>query len=403
MSKIIVIGIDQQMADTRATLFRHCHCAFSTNRLTSILNNFLGPVHSISPLSDALEKMSQELANGDVAVLASGDPLFFGIGRTLIKRFGQERVEIHPALSTLQLACAHFNEPWDDAQFLSLHGRDKQFFAAQIIQAPKTVIFTDHIHTPAVISQIILANLQKIDASPDMIQIMIAENLGTTQERFTSGNPTKIAQEQFSDLNIMIIKNHIKVAPPLYRLGLEENDLKHSRGLITKSEVRAATLHCLRLPSSGVFWDLGAGSGSISVEAARLFPRLMVFAVEKKPEEQDNIRQNIKRFKLANLSLIQGQAPEATADLPNPQRIFIGGSGGRLAEIIANTVPRLSRPGILTLNAVTATTREAAPPLLHAQGLSVTMSTIQVSRCTYPSENSKVVDFKPITIITGTK
>lgn len=402
MFKIIVIGISAGMSTAREASLKNCRSAFATSRLQGFLANFNGRVHPISPLSTALEQMDKELAHGDVAVLASGDPLFFGIGRRLLRHFGSKKVQIFPALSALQLVCARFNEPWDDAQLISLHGRDCLNFSARIIQAPKSILLTDREHNPAMIAANLLIDLAKIDADQQDIQIMVAENLGMPQEKICQGSPKEIAGQQFSDLNIIIIKNKIASNLPAHRFGLHEDDIQHSRGLITKDEVRAATLHSLQLPESGVLWDLGAGSGSISIEAARLFPNLAVFALEKTLEGQENIRHNIKRFKLVNLTLVEGQAPEAIAALPDPQRIFIGGSGGLLAEIIARAVPRLSKPGIITVNAVTKNTKEAAPALLHAQGLIVSMSTIQVSRCFFPPA-AGAVNFKPITIITGKK
>ncbi len=401
MSKIIIMGIDghsEHLPD-----LQRCRSAFTTSRFEHFLHNFKGSIQPISPLSTALDNISRELAMGNVAVLASGDPLFFGIGRKLIDYFGRDKVEIHPALSALQLACARFNEPWDEAGIISLHGRDNKNFSSQIIRSAKSIIFTDQAHSPAIIAKALLNDLGKIAEKQEEIQLKIAENLGTDEEKLTIGSPLEITKLHFSEPNIIIIINKIKFSQPAYHLGLAEDKIRHSRGLITKNEVRAATLHRLQLPQSGVFWDLGAGSGSISIEAARLFPDLTIFAVEKKPEEQENIRHNIKRFKLINLNLIPGQAPEAIASLPDPQRVFIGGSGGRLAEIIATTVPRLAKSGSITINSVTTATKETAPALLHAQGLAVTMSTIEVSRSSFPPDDNSNLKFKPITIITGIK
>ena len=116
-------------------------------------------------------------------------------------------------------------------------------------------------------------------------------------------------------------------------LGLTEDEVVHSRGLITKSEVRAATIHQLRLPKTGVFWDVGAGSGSISIEAARSHPELTLFAIEHKMEEIANIKANIRKFGCYNIIPVFGKAPEELTDLPAPDRIFVGGSSGTLSAI----------------------------------------------------------------------
>ena len=405
MFKISILGIAHGLPTNGATILAKCHCAFASDHMQNLLVDFAGTVHNLSPLSEALTKITEEAEHGDIAILASGDPLFFGIGRTLINKFGTERISIHPGLSAVQLACARFKEPWDDATFISLHGREIQNFATRILQHPKVIIFTDSKHSPTMIAKALIDTLEKVDVPQDTVQIMVAENLDMTDERLISGSPSMIANQEFSALNMVIIKQLRGIIPaPVFSLGLHEGDIIHSRGLITKDEVRAATIHKLRLPQTGVFWDIGAGSGSISIEAARLLPGLEIFAIEQHPEEQENIQRNIQHFKLANITLIKGQAPESLAALPHPDRVFIGGSGGKLAAIIDYAAPRLSRHGgVLTLNAVTAATREAAPTLLHAQGLQVELSTIQVSRCSFPSTGEDVINFKPITIITGRK
>lgn len=407
MYSIHIFGIDQGLPVGGAAILAKCRSAFASSRLRPWLAGFSGRVHNLTPLAEALPRISEEAELGDVVVLASGDPLFFGIGRTLLNKFGREKISIHPGLSAVQLACARFKEPWDDAKVFSLHGRDMANFGSRLLRHAKTILFTDARHSPAMIAGALQEGLDRIGASPDAVQIMVAENLGLPDERLTIGSPAVIAADEFSDLNVVIIKqlSELEIMPASdFRLGLREDDLCHSRGLITKDEVRAATLHRLCLPSTGVFWDIGAGSGSIAIEAARLQPELEILAVEHNPNEQENIRQNIRRFKLANLTLIRGRAPDALADLPRPDRVFIGGSSGQLAAIIECAASRMSdHNGVVAVNAVTAATREAAPALLHAQGLRVELSTIQASRRSFPPAVEGVTDFKPITIITGRK
>ncbi|HDO29451.1 MAG TPA: precorrin-6Y C5,15-methyltransferase (decarboxylating) subunit CbiT, partial [Desulfobacteraceae bacterium] len=185
-------------------------------------------------------------------------------------------------------------------------------------------------------------------------------------------------------------------------LGLSEAEISHSRGLITKDEVRAATLHRLGLPGTGVFWDVGAGSGSVSIEAARLCPGLHLFAVEKEEEQLANIRKNIARFETFNVQPVAGSAPAVLAGLPDPDRVFIGGSGGRLAEIIEVAAGRLQGAGRIVVNCVTGRTRKEAPELLHRHGCRVRMSELQISRH-QNGGNNQWIDLNPITIVTGIK
>ena len=177
--------------------------------------------------------------------------------------------------------------------------------------------------------------------------------------------------------------------------------MHHSRGLITKDEVRAAGLHKLRLPDKGVLWDVGGGSGSVSLEAARMCPELAVYIIERKIEEQENIRNNIITYNACNMHLIKGEAPDALAGLPAPDRVFIGGSGNRLDTIIELAASKLSASGRIVVNAVLKKTAEQAPSLLHRQGLQVETATLSVTRTRYPEH--KTQQFNPITIITGCK
>ena len=226
----------------------------------------------------------------------------------------------------------------------------------------------------------------------------MAENLGLQDETLHEGDLEYISGEKFSPLNMVLVEQNT-IPEKTSCFGLNEGDIHHSRGLITKDEVRAASLHKLSLPQQGVFWDIGGGSGSISLEAARLNPDLTVYTIEKKPEEQENIRRNIKEFNTYNMHLICGEAPEALIELPSPDRIFIGGSGSHLEPIIAFSVPRLNKGGKIVVNAVLQKTADKAPVYLMQHNLLVETATIAVTRQKISEQQPTV--FNPITIITG--
>ncbi len=429
MFNLHLIGVDcRGLERTDREAIDRSTCVFATERFKGLLGNFQGEVLPISPLAEALELMAARLTLGDITVLASGDPLFFGIGRTLLQRFGSEGVIVHPALSSMQLAFAHFKEPWQDAAFISLHGRGGQDILPALLRQGKVFLFTDQRHRPETVAAAIAAGLDELGLADLPCRIMVAENLGLENERIVDGSPQQIAGQCFADLNVMIValsgpfgavpfdsaqgtegatatvcslsgvEGRGKVS-----LGLKEVEITHSRGLITKDEVRAAILHGLRLPPTGVFWDIGAGSGSVSCEAARLCPELTVYAIEQHPDEQANIMANRKSFRLANLHLVRGQAPGAVCGLPAPDRVFIGGSGGQLPAIVETVSSRLKTHGIIMASAVTLATRQSAPNLFHQQGLRVAMTTIAVSRDTYPPQTDGPLTLNPITIVTGTK
>jgi precorrin-6Y C5,15-methyltransferase (decarboxylating) len=218
------------------------------------------------------------------------------------------------------------------------------------------MLFTDQHNSPDRVAATLLAVLQECNDVDRIktIRIRVAENLGLADERLISGSLVEIAAQTFAPLNMMLVEQPSRLETN--RFGLWEDEIHHSRGLITKDEVRAATLHRLRLPVTGVLWDIGGGSGSVSLEAARLNPELSVHTVEKNPEALQNIRANIKRYSAYNIHLVSGEAPEALAGLPAPDRIFIGGSGQRLEAIIETAVAQLTEGGRIVINAVLAST-----------------------------------------------
>ena len=386
-------------------LIRSCRALVLSKRHRTLLAPLLDDLSAvrlipITPVQDALEQAARELTHGDVVGLASGDPLFFGIGRTLLHFFNPARIVIRPALSSMQLAFARFKIPWDDAGFLSLHGRETKNLAASILTHDKVFLFTDQHSSPDRIAGSLLTECGSgIDAE---YILHVAENIGMIDERLHTGTLSEIAKQGFGPLNVMILmKTKASRSPMVPCFGLSEDEITHSRGLITKNEVRAASLHALRLPRQGVLWDVGAGSGSVGLEAARLFPELQVFAVEREDEQVENIQKNREQFQTWNLQVLHGSAPDALAALPAPDRVFIGGSGGQILAIIDHAAERLTPGGRMVVNAVLEKTTQEAPQYLHENGLKVTLSEIKVVRRCYPDQGSQTLH--PITIIVGQK
>ncbi len=402
MSHIELIGVSGPALTTeQQDLVRRCAALVVSRRHQPLVSGLDTRRIAIAPLAAMLTEVEEVLATGDVAILASGDPLFYGIGRTLIDRFGPERITIHPALSAVQLACARFRLPWDDLALVSLHGRSGQDIPGRILRHTRVLLFTDQHNSP---DRIAASLLEALSACEDRqriaaIRIRVAENLGLAEERLITGGLGDIATRFFAPLNLMLVEQPPQ--PEALRFGLRENEIQHSRGLITKDEVRAATLHRLRLPAAGVFWDIGGGSGSVSLEAARLNPELSIYTVEKKPEEQNNIRANIRNAAVYNIHLISGEAPEALTGLPAPDRIFIGGSGQQLESVIEAAVACLPVGGRIVINAVLATTETTALACLQRLHLQVASSTLAVTRREYPDGEIRI--FNPITLITGDK
>lgn len=353
----------------------------------------------ITPLGALFAQLAAALEKGDVAVLASGDPLFFGIGRSLIDRFGAERVRVHPAMSSVQLACARFGQPWDNLRLVSVHGHPGDAVPGQVLPYPRVLLLTDHRNSPDRVAADLLAALRACDDRERMaaIRVRVAENLGLTDERLTSGSLAEIAEQRFGPLNLVLVEQPVRPCP--CRFGLGEDEIRHSRGLITKDEVRAAVLHRLRLPENGVLWDVGGGSGSVSLEAARLCPELSVYTVERNPAEQANIRTNIRTYGAYTIHLVDDEAPAALAGLPDPDRVFVGGSGGQLEAILTTAAARLVPGGRIVVSAVLKQSETTARRVLQQLCRSVTIATLAVTRHDPHGGPDRVLN--PITLITG--
>ncbi len=353
-----------------------------------------------------------------IVLLASGDPLFYGIGRRAIKELGKEVVEIFPDLSSIQVAFAKIKESWDDAFLMSLHGgpdplkrRKMQYDITDIpllLQKHyKIAILTDKQNNPTKIAQALLDFPSLPKHSKDAVRMYVCEKLGYPDEKITEGLTSEIAKREYSHPNLVIILNNslinkdIQLCNANISFGLSEDDIMHTNSLITKDEIRAITLHKLMLINKGVFWDVGAGSGSISVEAAKLCPKLKIYAIEKDSVQVENIERNKEKFRLQDINVISADAPSNLEGLPLPNRVFIGGSGGRLEEILKFISEK--KVEIIVINATTIETLNKALLILERLGYSIDVSQINVSRMRNIGNSNYFSALNPVFIIRGRK
>jgi precorrin-6Y C5,15-methyltransferase (decarboxylating) len=309
----------------------------------------------------SVARLQKCAAQRKAVVLASGDPLFYGIGRLLLEAFPWEQLLFLPHLSSIQLAFARLKETWDDACIVSLHGRPLQALEPALHRREnKIAIFTDARNSPAAIG----AFLCETGYVKEYPSAWVCENLGGPDERVSPWTARELeAQiESFSPLNIVILSRldypfplpHGVQSLPL--LGIPERSMRHRtrRGdLITRREIRLLSLCYLELHPSEVLWDVGAGSGSVSIEAAWLSPALKIFAIEKDVEAYENLEANVRVFGTRRITPIAGTAPEVFAQLPDPDAVLIGGSDGKLEAILAVSLERLKPNGRLVINCIT--------------------------------------------------
>jgi precorrin-6B C5,15-methyltransferase / cobalt-precorrin-6B C5,C15-methyltransferase len=365
-------------------------------RHLDIFSEFNGEKRPLEDLSIMLDYL--KTSDKMVVVLGSGDPNFFGVARFLLRNLPKERVEIFPNVTSIQYAFARIKEPWDDAIFVSVHGRGLKGAIDRIVAAEKAAVLTDPANSPAMIAR------ELIDRGAEGYEAWLCEDLGLSTEKFTRTDVRGLAQLEASALNLLIL---IKIWEPNLEhypvIGIDDDEFATAKKLITKQEVRAVALGKLQLQDDLVMWDIGAGSGSVSIEASNLMPNGKIYALEKNQQYLVFIRDNLKKFVARNVLLIEAYAPDGLEDLPDPDRVFIGGSGGMLEEIIDAVDRRLKSEGVIVLNAVTLDTLTKAVEFLEDHGYSVEVTCVNIAKTRGLTEFKMFEAHNPVYIISARK
>jgi precorrin-6Y C5,15-methyltransferase (decarboxylating) len=286
---------------------------------------------------------------GTVCVLASGDPGFFGIVRPLAARFGAEALDVHPAPSSVSLAFARLGLAWDDAVVVSAHGRPLEDAARVAAGAGKAAVLVSPTAPPEALGKELLA----LGCGPRTVAV--CTDLGLDSERIERTDLDGLAAGRFDPLSVVVLLAGDGVGEKSLAWGLPESAFAHRAGMVTKAEVRAVVLGKLDLPPAGVLWDIGAGSGSVGIECARLAPGLDVYAVERNADDCTRVRENAAAHGVL-LTVVDGEAPAALRDLPDPDRVFVGGGG----LVVLDAVLDRLRPGGTVVAAYAALDRAAA-------------------------------------------
>ncbi|PLX92873.1 MAG: cobalamin biosynthesis bifunctional protein CbiET [Desulfuromonas sp.] len=367
-------------------------------RLLDLFPEFSGEKVNIDKnLGEVVETLQS--ADCRVVVLASGDPLFFGIGRYLLRNLPDELIEFLPNVTSAQYAFAKIREPWDDAVFVSAHGRQLEEAVDRIVASDKSAILTDEVNTPAAIAAEILRR------GRSGYRAYLCEDLGTEQERIRTTDIKGLVEIDAAPLNVLLLIKEYEAGVSHYvpTLGIPDDEFVTVKKLITKEEIRVVTLAKLKLRHDMCLWDIGAGSGSICIEADHLMPNGRIFAVERNEECRQFIKENLLKFNTRHVSLVEGTAPECLDELPDPDRVFIGGSGGHLWEILDAVDQRLASNGRIVLNAITLDTLTAANEYFGNAGYQVEVVTVNISR-TRPLSDYKMFEaYNPVYILTAVK
>ena len=355
-----------------------------------------------SRLEAVLDQVAQRAEEHAVCVLASGDPLFFGFGTLVAARLGTEHVEVLPHPSSAQLAFARIGMRYDDAECISVHGKSIDGFVARLRRTTKVAVFTDPESSPPRLAA------RMIEYGEGAWHAWVCENLGGSAERVRKFTLADLAKTQdVSRLNVLVLVRADPAwrAPPAIPFLHEDAFAKRipKKGLITKREVRLLSLAALEIRPDAVVWDVGAGSGSVAIEAAMLAPLGRVYAVEVDPEGVDICRENVRTHATDNVRVVSGLAPDALADLEAPDAVFVGGSKGNMEEIIAFALDRLKPGGRLVVNAITLDNVGEAYRVFRALGLVVEVMLLNVARGEPLARYLRYEALNPIHIFAATK
>ncbi len=350
--------------------------------------------------------LQQALAAGQPAVLlASGDPLWFGIGRLLLQHLRPEQLRFHPAPSSLQLAFARIGRPWQDASWISLHGRNPEPLAAVLQKRPAALaVLTDP-------SRGGVAEVRRILAASGLeaaYALWLCERLGHPQERVQRLAPDAALPTDLDPLHLALLIAEPPAAPadptalPLF--GLEDGlYLQHPDrpGLMTKREVRIQLLADLELPERGVLWDIGAGVGSVGLEALRLRPGLAGWLLEARGGSAALIAANAERLGVRPAGIHEGRAPDALTALPDPDRVLLGGGGRERAAVLAAVLQRLRPGGVVVIPLATVEALAELRPLLEQAGCRVAVAQHQAWRGAPLADGTRLAPLNPVLVLTG--
>jgi len=369
---IIGVGTDGQSGLTvkARELLQQAEVVLGSEQTLSLLTDISAQRQRIGrDLAETVKAVEGLFGKRKIVLVASGDPLFYGVANYLCEKLGKERFEVLPHVSSMQLAFARVKETWEEAFLTNLATHSLESVLDRIRTAETVGIFTSKEEDPPTIARQLLAR------GLDYFRVYVCENLGGKDERVTQGELHEIAETEFAPLNVMILKrkpgrpDQQRLASRFRRFGNPDDVFAQSQPkseLITQAEVRAIALAQLDVQPASVIWDIGAGSGSVAIEAAQLASAGKVYAIEQDVADYHLIVANAETFGLRNLAAIHGTAPAVFAGLPAPDGIFVGGSGKESTRLLEAAYHALRPGGGMVVNVATL------------EGLNTTYSTLKI-------------------------
>lgn len=372
------------------------------------LEAFEGVCKEKKVIGNNLDEISLFIMNNidskKIVVLATGDPGLYSIMEFLKRSLTGVEMEVIPGISSLQYLCSKLKTSWNDVYITSVHGRQQEDLIQIIKNNKKTAIFTGGDQTPQNIC------LKIIEAGITDIRVSVGEYLSYESERVITSSPEEISRMSFDSLSIMFIE-HINIKDKnVYSLEWEYKtqgipDHMFIRGDVpmTKEEVRAVSLSKLRLTKEFIVYDIGAGTGSVSIECGLVCESGRVYAIEKNPEAIELIKKNKDKFLLKNIDIIEGNAPDALKGLPEPDRVFLGGSGKNLKDIL-EFINRFEKDIRVVINSITIETAYEALQYLETKGYrNIDIVNISVTKSRKAGDKHLMQAINPVYIISAEK
>jgi precorrin-6Y C5,15-methyltransferase (decarboxylating) len=355
MPKVNIIGIGPGghltlTKEAEAAIFRSC-CLIGDKRVLAPFENFKKPTIYSSNSNEINVFLQYKADNEEVSILVSGDVGFYSLAKILLAKDEKNDIRLICGISSLQYFCSKLKLAWDDVVTVSLHGREADLMSnliTKVKQNNKVFVLTGGENTPTSICRTLC------EYGLGSLQVHIGENLSYPEEQINSGLACDIAQRDFAKLNVLMIVNN-QLTNRVTTPGIPDDFFIRGKVPMTKQEVRVVTIAKLQLCPTDIVYDIGAGTGAVAVEIAGQLANGKVYAIEKDLEAMELIAKNKQKFGVANLFLVSATAPVGLAELPRPDKVFIGGSSGNLKDILDLVFSRNPKLRVV-INAVTLET-----------------------------------------------
>lgn len=325
-----------------------------------------------------------------IVILMSGDVGFYSGARLVQDAFPDEKIDYYCGISSVVYFASKVPTAWQDAKLLSAHGRSLNLLNC-VQRYPKIIMIVSGVEDVRAICQ------ELVEAEMTYVHVTVGTNLSYPEETVTSGTPEDFLQAETTGLHIMLLENpqanHIIVP------GMSDETFVRGKVPMTKEEIRILSVAKLQLTEDSIVYDVGAGTGSVSMECARLCTNGTVYAVERNPEGIALIRENSKKLRLSNVKAIEGLAPEALMDLPAPTHAFIGGSAGNMGEIL--DVLRAKNPSVrIVINTIALESISEVMQLLKERGYDADIVQISAAKSRVLGRYHMMTGLNPVYIIT---